>query len=151
MAWLDLLAARELSQEEYYAAVPPASPTVVLSEADFAAAIHDAMRAYCRPETLRQSPLLNSRLVMEQSGPAVDKSERVAVLLELIRNAAESLQASPRDAKFYRALHRTYFNPADSQELAAEALNLPFSTYRRHLKTGVAMVTEMLWSKEISM
>jgi hypothetical protein len=34
--------------------------------------------------------------------------------------------------------------------LAAERLDLPFSTYRRHLKTGIARVTELLWQHEVS-
>jgi hypothetical protein len=150
MAWLELLAARELSYDEDYASTPQASATVVLSESDFAAAIHAALRAYSRPGTLRNSPLLNSRLVLEQCRSEADESERIATLLELIHHAAKSLESSPREAKFYRALHRTYFNPAASQELAAEALQLPFSTYRRYLKAGIARVTEILWQKELS-
>jgi hypothetical protein len=62
---------------------------------------------------------------------------------------AASLQASPREAKSYRALHRTYLDPAPSQERAAELLGLPFSTYRRHLKGGMTRVVEILWQREI--
>jgi hypothetical protein len=150
MAWLELLAARELSQQADYSAAPKMQATVVLSEPDFAEAIHEALRAYSRSNALRKSPLLQSRLVIAQCGVEADESERVAVLLELIQNAAKALEASPRDAKLYQVLHRTYFNPAESQELAADALHLSFSTYRRYLKTGIERVTEMLWLKEIS-
>jgi long-chain acyl-CoA synthetase len=31
----------------------------------------------------------------------------------------------------------------------AELLDLPFSTYRRHLKAGLTRVAELLWQKEI--
>ncbi len=68
---------------------------------------------------------------------------------ELLEEAAGSLRASPREAKCYRALYHTYFNPAPTQERAAELLDLPFSTYRRHLKGGVTRVGEILWQKEI--
>jgi hypothetical protein len=67
----------------------------------------------------------------------------------LIKQATESLQATPREAKFYRALYHTYFQPAPTQEQAAELLDLPFSTYRRHLKSGIDRVVEVLWQKEI--
>jgi hypothetical protein len=35
------------------------------------------------------------------------------------------------------------------QEAAAERLGLPFSTYRRHLTTGVERVTGWLWQREL--
>ena len=67
----------------------------------------------------------------------------------LIKEAAEALAASPRDVKLYRALHHTYFQPAPTQERAAELLDLPFSTYRRHLMAGITQVTEALWQREV--
>jgi hypothetical protein len=66
-----------------------------------------------------------------------------------IKAAVESLQSSPRQEKLYRALYRTYLKPAPTQEKAAELLDLPFSTYRRHLKAGIARVAEILWQQEI--
>jgi hypothetical protein len=150
MAWLDLMGDRELSQREDYASAPKASATVVLSESDFATAVNAALRAFTRPESLRNNPLLNSRLVIEQCGAKADAGKRTETLLSLIQKTAASLQASPRETKFYRVLHRTYFNPAESQELAADALHLSFSTYRRYLKFAVMRVTEILWDKEIS-
>ena len=47
-----------------------------------------------------------------------------------------------------RADH-TYFHPAATQEAAAEQLDLPVSTYRRHLTAGIQRLTEMLWQQEI--
>ena len=38
---------------------------------------------------------------------------------------------------------------APSQEAAAEVLDLPFSTYRRHLAKAVDELTDVLWSVEI--
>ncbi len=150
LAWLEVLAGRESSQQIDYSAAPKTKATVVLSEPDFAEAIHEALKFYSRPNSLRHSPLLQSRLVIQQGGLQANDDERIAVLLEQLHGAAKTLESSPRDAKLYQTLHRTYFNPAASQELAADALHLSFSTYRRYLKSGIARVTEMLWHKEIS-
>jgi len=150
MAWLEILAGRELSQQVDYSTTPKINTTVVLSEPDFAEAIHHALRAYSRSSLLRNSPLLKSRLVNEHSGKDADEAERAAVLCDLLQDAAKSLASSPREEKLYHVLHRTYFNPAASQELAADALHLSFSTYRRYLKAGIERVTEVLWLKEIS-
>lgn len=76
--------------------------------------------------------------------------ERINVLQNLVKQAVESLQSSPRDEKLYRAVYRTYLNPAPTQEQAAELLDLPFSTYRRHLKAGMTRVADILWQREIS-
>ena len=74
---------------------------------------------------------------------------RMAALQTILRDAAEMLQSAPREAKLYRALYHTYMQPAPTQEQAAELLDLPFSTYRRHLKGGIDRVTEILWAQEI--
>ena len=80
---------------------------------------------------------------------AAGAGDRAAVLQALITEAAVALQASPRDLKLYRALYHTYFQPAATQEQAAELLDLPFSTYRRHLTAGIAQVTEALRGREV--
>ena len=64
--------------------------------------------------------------------------------------AAEMLQSHPREQKLYQALKATYPHPAPTQEAAAELLNLPFGTYRRHLKSGIERITEILWQWEVS-
>jgi len=71
------------------------------------------------------------------------------MLVSLVQEAVDALQRSPREAKLHRALYHTYLQPAPTQEHAAELLDLPFSTFRRHLKAGITRVTEMLWQKEI--
>jgi hypothetical protein len=58
------------------------------------------------------------------------------------------LQTSPREAKYYRALHRTYLDPAPSQDHPAELLDLLFSTYRRHLEGGITRVVEIPWHRD---
>ena len=149
MAWLDLLAEREIAAEPLAMSPAQTMPLVVLGESDFTASVRDALRNFHRTSELRTNPLLRSRVVVERAGPNADDSAGVAALRDLLREAAEALQASPREAKYYRALQRTYLDPAPSQERAAELLGLPFSTYRRHLKGGVTRVAETLWQEEI--
>ena len=67
----------------------------------------------------------------------------------LLRDACESLRTHHRDEKLYRVLQRTFLEPAASQERAAEALQLPFSTYRYQLAQAVERVTRWLWAREI--
>ena len=149
-AWLDLLGERELATAvDNRPTQAPADPLIVLSYPDFAAAVHDVLRQFHRPETLRNNPLLRSRLVAEQAGPTAAASERVEALRELITRAAESLLRSPRDTRLHQVVDRTYFRAAQTQEQAAELLDLPFSTYRRHLKAAVTRISDLLWQHEV--
>jgi hypothetical protein len=148
--WLAMLAEREIAAGPTPPAPPHvAEPLVVLSEADFGAAVHRALRDLTRSDALQENPLLRSRLVLERTGAGAESARRCAALHALIVEAAESLQASPRTARQYRALYHTYLQPAPTQEVAAELLDLPFSTYRRHLAAGVGAVTAQLWQQEI--
>ena len=54
----------------------------------------------------------------------------------------------PTRERFYRALHYTYLEPQGSQEQTAEYLDLPFSTYRGHLRAGINALTDLLWLRE---
>ena len=104
------------------------------------------------PDLLAGNPLARSRLVLDTARRGLSTNgatEGAPALQTLIKEAADALHASPRDAKLYRALYHTYFQPAPTQERAAEILDLPFSTYRRHLTAGVAQVTEALWQREV--
>ncbi|GAP98885.1 hypothetical protein [Leptolyngbya sp. NIES-2104] len=119
-------------------------PSFTLNQSEFNQAVWDAFRHFVRPDVLHHNPLLRSRLVIEKSTP----DTRIEVLRSRLKEAAELLQMSPRDEKLYRTLHRTYLNPAPTQEQAAECLDLPFSTYRRYLKAGISRVAEILWQRE---
>lgn len=148
--WLTLLAEKELSTEpNATVASPPSTTLVVLSQETFAAAVRDALQDFVRPDKLQTNPLLKSRLVLEPAAPTAGVAERVTTLRTVLQSACESLQASPRDIKCYRALYHTYLSPAPTQEKAAELLDLPFSTFRRHLKAGITRVTEILWQQEL--
>ena len=149
-AWLDLLAERETAPTTPAPVVDrQAAPLVVLGADDFAQAVRAALHDFTAPDLLRGNPLLRSRLVAERAGAGADDGLRAAALADLIRRAAEPLLASPRDARLYRVLEATYFKPALTQEKAAELLDLPFSTYRRHLKAGLARLTDWLWQLEL--
>lgn len=149
LSWLDLLGEREIGTHVETAPPAPIEQVVVLSALEFGAAVQMALRDYPRPDLLRSNPLLRSRLVMEKVGMYAGEPERVTALRVLLKEAADSLQLSPREAKFYRPLYHTYFQPAPTQEQAAELLDLPFSSFRRHLKSGIIRVTEILWAQEI--
>ncbi len=148
-AWLELLAERELSVGGPPPARAHSEPIIVLSDVEFASAVRDALRDYTDATALLNNPLLRSRLVLGQAGAEAAPAARVAALRKLLRETAESLQESPKLVKFHRALYHTYLQPAATQEQAAEVLDLPFSTYRRHLRSGIEEVTARLWLREI--
>jgi energy-coupling factor transporter ATP-binding protein EcfA2 len=150
LAWLALLAKREVTAELQITPAPNgAEPLIVLSQAEFEAALRDALHNFSHPDVLYTNPLLQSRLVVEQSGTHAKETVRVTALKSLIAEAIQSLQASPREVKCYRALYHTYLHPAPSQEQAAELLDVPFSTFRRHLTTGITRIVDILWQREI--
>ena len=55
----------------------------------------------------------------------------------------------PRGESSGRVLDRTYVHAAPTQEAAAAVLDLPFSTYRRHLARAHERLTDLLWAVEI--
>jgi hypothetical protein len=147
LKWIDEVARRELADEATLAALKASmpAPIVVLSEQDFADSVRQALRDYTQPERLAANPLLRSRLVIEHADGMPD----VPALQDLLQQAAESLHGRPRDEKLYRAVWRTYFAPAASQEVAAESLDLPFSTYRYQLTNGIERISAWLWEREV--
>ena len=147
LAWLDRMGERELLTDQRVdlleAELP--APLLVLSEPEFQAAVRQALRDFTRPTALATNPLLLSRLVTQAAGGEPSP----AVLQRLLREAADTLRANPKDERLYRALSATFLQPAATQELAAERLGLPFSTYRYHLAGGIRRVTERLWDREL--
>jgi hypothetical protein len=120
------------------------APLVALSHPDFAKAVRQALRDVNHQTALAANPLLRSRLIADRTGEAP-----TAALRALLREAADTLRANPKEEKLYRALLHTYLQPAATQELAAELLGLPFSTYRYHLTASLSRVTEWLWRREL--
>jgi TolB-like protein/Flp pilus assembly protein TadD len=116
----------------------------MLTRADFDAAVKDALRHYSRTDLLLGSRLLETRIVAGRAAKAAD----VARLQHVLADAAQTIFVNERDQRLQRVLELTYFRPALKQEAVAERLGLPFSTYRRHLTTGVERLTEWLWYRE---
>ena len=145
--WFEVMEERELTTSADAVPPPPAPgpALVVLSEEEFTAAVRQALRLYTRPDALATSPLLRSRITVEPAGPNPTPED----LRRVLREAAEAMRTNPRDEKLYRAVHRTYLEPAATQELAAQVLGLPFSTYRRHLTAGVDRICAWLWRREL--
>ncbi len=141
-ALIELWTERALAQDPTLR--PVAAATLVLSRSDFADAVKQGLRDLHRPEALAANPLTRTRLVSD-SGPG----EQAAALAGLLRDAVTSLGDDPRETKFHRAVDRTYVRAATTQEAAAEILDLPFSTYRRHLARGVERVVDRLWEREL--
>ena len=149
-AWLDLLASREVwgsfqggeKEEE-------SRPIIVLSEEMFTTAVRDALRGFTQPFTLKTNPLLNSRVVSEKLEQAAGYEERITTLIDLLKESLKRLEDDPRREKAFRAIDRTYIRPAGSQEQVSEMLGMPYSTFRRHLSSGVADIVTELWQQEI--
>jgi AAA ATPase domain len=145
-ALLELVTERALAQD-----LTPSPPTVkppllVLSQPEFDDSVRQALRDLRRPDLLSRNPLLRTRLVADH---AADQEPSAATLEGLVGAAVEALGQHPRDDKLWRAVERTYVRPAATQERAAAALGLPFSTYRRHLTQGVDRVVAWLWDQEV--
>ncbi|MGW6505577.1 ATP-binding protein [Nonomuraea angiospora] len=125
----------------------PGAPTAglaVLSQAEFAGAVRKALRQLPRLDALAASPLTRTRLVAERAGqdPATE-------LGDLLRQAIDDLREDPRSVKSHRALSVTFLRGTPTQELAAQRLDLPFTTYRRHLTAGIERLCADLWHREL--
>lgn len=146
LEWIEVMGERELLDE----IVPlenqpgPGRP-VLLSEPEFAEAVRQALKDLRRPDLLALNPLLRSRCLRERS----DGEPTPALLQALLGEGADLLTATPRSRKLHRVLWHTFFEPAPTQEAAAELLDLPFSTYRYQLGKAVDEITGWLWQQEI--
>jgi hypothetical protein len=151
LIWLEMMAQREVGGEGAGISkpTPTSEPVLVLSQSEFATAVRDGLRDYANLNALAHNPLLRSRLVLSRAGGEASQTVRVNALRTVLQETADALQEAPRLLKMYRALYHTYFQPAATQEQAAEVLDLPFSTYRRHLRSGIEYITERLWALEI--
>ncbi|TMR10465.1 hypothetical protein ETD86_39350 [Nonomuraea turkmeniaca] len=135
----------------------------VLTEAEFAEAVRKALRQLSRPDALAASPLTRTWLITEQARQARKNPARQAgqagqnparqdpatALGNLLRQAIDDLRQDPRSVKLHRALTATYLRGTPTQELAAEQLRLPFTTYRRHLTAGIQRLCADLWHQEL--
>ena len=122
---------------------PAASGPAALPREAFESEVREALRSWRRPDLLATNPLTGSRLVTQHA-----ESDPVAALRAVLQGALDELGQDPRESKSHRALLATYLGGAPTQEAAAERLGLPFSTYRRHLAQGLAVLGSLLWWHE---
>ena len=151
LTWLDLLGKRETDANAGTGAETdePALQILVLSEAEFAEHIAEALKHFHNSGQLQQNALIRSKLVVQESAPDASDGQRIATLKEKINAVMQEIETSPIDGKYHRVLYRTFLNPVGSQEKTADFLNMSFSTYRRYLQAGIQRVTEMMWQLEI--
>jgi hypothetical protein len=119
---------------------------LLLSFPDFEAAVRQGFKDLQRPDLLARNPLVRTRLVGQGSDPGCEPG---AALNAVLREGVSTLSRHPRDERLLRAVDRTYLRPAATQEAAAAALSLPFSTYRRHLTAGMRRIVSALWDMEV--
>lgn len=115
----------------------------------FAKAVRDALKHFHVPDRLAKNPLLNSALVARRAGDRADSDSKARALQAVITEVVEFLGTVPKRAHLYQALRYTYLEPQGSQEWVAEWLDLPFSTYRGHLRAGIDVLTDILWRKDV--
>lgn len=96
------------------------------------------------PLTMALLADLGSTLAATPNGPTADH------LRATIEGAVSRLSSEPKGDQLRAVLHRTYVRPASTQEAAAaEVLDLPLSTYRRHLAKALEQLTDLLRAVEI--
>ncbi|MEM7371367.1 MAG: ATP-binding protein [Bacteroidota bacterium] len=151
LAWLDLLGQREVGGkvEEQDPLTTPKLAVVLLSEAEFEEAVHQALKHYGSNKELSNNLLIRSRFVIKHTGEEADEEARMGQLQQLIDEAMVEINQSSTLGKYHRVLYRTFINPVGSQERTADFLNMSFSTYRRYLKAGVSEVAKILWEQEV--
>lgn len=141
-AWFDLMHERGRSG----ATGPPPAALIgppPLNRTRFTTAVRTALQTLHRPDHLATNPLLGSKLAASTNGPNTDQ------LRTTIEDAVACLANEPKGDQLRAVLHRTYLRPAPTQEAAAEVLDLPLSTYRRHLARAIEQLTDLLWTIEI--
>ncbi len=145
-ALLELVTERALAQDIKLSPPPVENQYLVLSQREFDDSVRQALRDLRRPDLLGRNPLVRTRLARDRTG---ERQPGAATMQALLGAALEALREHPRDDKLWRAVERTYVRPAATQERAAAALGLPFSTFRRHLTQGVDRVVAWLWDQEV--
>jgi hypothetical protein len=130
------------------AAARPAIDLPSMEREAFADAVAEALRNYHQTYALQKSPLLDSRMVARAAGADAAAPARLNALRQLLADANTRLQGVNTTARSARLIHRTYLEPARSQQLAAESLGMGYSTYRRQLALAREMIAAELWQLE---
>lgn len=115
---------------------------------EFEAAVREALRHFHRPDLLISNPLLRSRLVETVRNGAASALPSTQALRQVLRDRCAELGDAPQVSTLKRTLELTYFRPLRSQQAAAEALGVSWSTYRRRLAAAIRLLTVQLWEAE---
>ncbi|SPL96366.1 COG2256: ATPase related to the helicase subunit of the Holliday junction resolvase [[Actinomadura] parvosata subsp. kistnae] len=143
-AWLERVSRPPSPEPDDTGVLDPAPPLAVLTETEFSEAVREALRRLSHPRALAVNPLARTRLVTGHPDP-----DPASALRDLLRQAITNLKDDPSAHKSYQALEMTFLRGTPTQLIAAEQLGLPFTTYRRHLTTGVERVCADLWHREL--
>jgi len=144
----DVTAWSDEVDDELLARQPRSAPVgkdrfITFNRAEFDQEVRRTLRAWRRPDRFADSALRHSRVVAETGC-----EDAVTGVRQAFAAALETLGRDPRQVKYHRVLVATYLNGAPTQEAAAERLNLPSSTYRRHLSRGLDELCTLLWKAE---
>lgn len=115
----------------------PAGAAAGFDDQAFASAVRAALDDLHLTHRLQGNPLLEHAAVKARCS---DATSAVPALRDWLRSTNERLGTHPATARAARILHRSYFEPARSQQLAADALGLGYSTYRRLLAEARALL-----------
>ncbi len=145
MAWLDLLAEREVAEEPDFTESMPSIDLVVLSEGDFRSAVFDALRNYQRPAALATNPLLRSSLITRWP----EANAPVEILKNLLFAEVEAMKTAPETERLYATMYHGFIHPAPTHEAAARLAHVSYSTFRRYVAKGRDLIADRLWQMEI--
>lgn len=127
----------------------PVDAAIKLSRAEFDTAVRQALGSWRSASELAANPLVRTRLIRYVLDHRGGEAEVAVALRGVLDEAVKTLRQDPRTVKMYRAVAATYLDGLPTQQAAARRLNLPFSTYRRHLTRGLALTCEILWQQEL--
>lgn len=114
-----------------------------------------ALKHLHAPDVLMKNPLIELTIVRNMTSDTTHNTANMNVfgpalaLQRLVMDTVQSFAAQPDRAKLYKALHYTFIEPQGTQEQVAEFLNIPFSTYRGHLRAGIDTLAVVLRELEI--
>ncbi|MFA5938039.1 MAG: hypothetical protein WC809_01690 [Sinimarinibacterium sp.] len=131
--WLDGFRSRRAEATR----APPEAETLrdrnLPPRAEFDRWVRKALRDLGRPEKLVDNPL----------GQRVGAGN--SALPDWLHQGLGRLEGDEGTQSHARILRATFFQECPSQEAAAERLNLPFGTYRHHLRTAQDALAQVLW------
>lgn len=150
MRYYRLFADRCIAFEHAMQGMTPHVPTPVsLDRVAFRDAVLDALRHWQRSAALADNALLASASVIEVVGAHTDVHARVATLIELMSAAIDAVRQQGR-RRYGKILHGAYVEPARTQQAAAVALDMSYSSYRRNLAEARNALVAELWRRELA-